>query len=208
MIENESAAEVSAIDSIAGDGNALTAETDAKKPKRRKVVMVESTAQVLVRRKANDIVFGLRCKEDRLVGIILAQDGTDSRAVVKLLGDFVINTAHKYNVYTQKQIAAIDRARGENVSVSNFVHRKIAPADIDLMQEFFDTMLKNNANDHLTRTMRVGTIFVGLTMCIEFRTELTPAPQHVNRFSTQMLEKNVDTSAAAVAARASASLMV
>lgn len=171
------------------DANAPPAEVDTKKStKKRKIVMIDSTAQVLARRTANDIIFSLRCKEDRLVGAILDQDGTDSRAIIKQLGVFAIDIAKKYNVYTQRQIAAIDRARGDNVAVSNFVARKIPQSDIDVIQVFFDTMVHNNANDHVTRVMRVAAIFVGLTMCIEFRTELTPTPTHVNRFSNAMIE--------------------
>jgi len=171
------------------DAHTPPCEVDTKKPnKKRKIVMIDSTAQVLARRTANDIIFSLRSKEDRLVGAILDQDGTDSRAIIKQLGVFAIDIAKKFNVYTQRQIAAIDRARGDNVAVSNFVARKIPQSDIDLIQVFFDTMVHNNANDHVTRVMRVAAIFVGLTMCIEFRTELTPTPVHINRFSNAMIE--------------------
>jgi hypothetical protein len=65
-------------------------------------------------------------------------------------------------------------------------------------------MLNNNANDHITRTLRVAAIFVGLTMCIEFRTELTPAPVHVGRFANTDTGNNTTMTHSAAAAAAAA----
>lgn len=178
--------------------------------KRRKVVMLPSTTQMLSLRSLNDIIFRLRCDEDLMVSILLDPIGTNSRVVADTLGKFAVNVAQSYNNYTQRQMNVIDKQRGDSVAVSNFLQRKIPDIDIAAIRAFFATMNNNNANDHNSRTLRVAAIFVGLTMCIEFRTELTPPPVHVGRFSQSIVNAVVGGStsaaqsntAAAIAARA------
>lgn len=156
--------------------------------KKRKVVMIPSTSQILSLRAANDIIFRLRCEEDLLVDILLNPIGTNSRVVASQLGQFVVDIVKKYNIYTQRKMTETDEKRGDNVAVSNFLHRKVLEVDIRTIENFFAVMVKNNANDHISRTLRVAAIFVGLIISIEFRTQFLPTPQHMPRFSNQLAE--------------------
>lgn len=189
-----------------GDGGGANEAADQGAPltatgrpaKRRKVVMIPSKAQINELRVANDLIFRLRCQEDLLVSVILEPSGTDSRVVAAKLGEFAVMMAHDYNIYTQRQMNHQDKLRGDTtVAVSNFLQRRIADTDVRAIELFFATMVKNNANDHISRTMRVAAIFVGLTMCIDFRTNLSPTPLHVGRFSQQLADSLSGASAAA-----------
>jgi hypothetical protein len=133
----------------------------------------------------NDRVQLLRSRNDLLEHLIFDQDGVQLRALVRQIGEYVVNTVEENTLFGQRQQKWLEQSSSTAVAsvAPSSLAKQILSADNQReIKDMFARALDRNANDDKARMAQLQIIFFALTTLVDFRAQLMQSFDKVARF--------------------------